>query len=111
MKTHLTHEFTRENADGTESEFEADIAYSPGDPGCRTMRNGDPGWPPDPPNVEFLAVFEMRDGKRVREIPVESLTENEIDNLSDRAQEEVESASEAREEDSWDRDREERMDA
>ena len=31
-----------------------DYSIIPGDPGCRTMRNGDPGYPPSPPEVEFF---------------------------------------------------------
>jgi hypothetical protein len=28
-----------------------DFCLTPGDPGCRTFRNGDPGYPPDPPEI------------------------------------------------------------
>lgn len=30
-----------------------DYDVTPGDPGVRTFRNGDPGYPPTPPEVEF----------------------------------------------------------
>lgn len=32
------------------------VNYIPGDPGCHTMRNGDPGWPPTDPEIEVVAV-------------------------------------------------------
>jgi hypothetical protein len=32
----------------------ADYTVTPGDPGVRTFRNGDPGYPPSPPEVEFF---------------------------------------------------------
>ena len=41
---------------GEEVEAEVVCTYHPGDPGCRTQRNGDPGWPPDPAQVEIEEV-------------------------------------------------------
>lgn len=35
-------------------DYVLDCHYTPGDPGCRYTRNGD-GWPPSPPEVEFVA--------------------------------------------------------
>lgn len=32
----------------------ANYTVTPGDPGVRTFRNGDPGYPPSPPEVEFF---------------------------------------------------------
>jgi len=29
---------------------------TPGDPGCHTMRNGDPGWPPSGPEAEVTEI-------------------------------------------------------
>ena len=52
-----------------------------GDPGCRTMRNGDPGWPPTPDDVEVMEV----DG-----IEVEDLTQEELDKIDEQVWEEVE---------------------
>lgn len=38
--------------------------YTPGDAGCHTMRNGDPGWPPTAPEVEIVGVLGA-DGREV----------------------------------------------
>lgn len=37
--------------------------YQKGDPGCIYQRNGDPGWPPEPPEIEVTAA--EVDGKEV----------------------------------------------
>lgn len=42
--------------DGSEVEIEVAYTYSPGSPGRMYMPNGDPGYPPEPPEIEFLAV-------------------------------------------------------
>jgi hypothetical protein len=36
--------------------WEVEFGYTPGSPGCHTQRNGDPGWPADPAEYEFLAI-------------------------------------------------------
>jgi hypothetical protein len=39
-----------------DEEWTAHFHYSPGRPGCHTQRNGDPGWPADPPEIEVDCV-------------------------------------------------------
>jgi hypothetical protein len=39
--------------DGLNIEGTVEYCLTPGDPGCRTFRNGDPGYPPDPPEIEL----------------------------------------------------------
>lgn len=34
--------------------LEIEFSYSPGNPGCWYQRNGDPGWPPEPAEVEVI---------------------------------------------------------
>ena len=41
--------------------YSATIEYSPGRPGVHTLRNGDPGYPDDPPEFWFLALSEIGD--------------------------------------------------
>ena len=39
-----------------------DFTYSPGQPGCNYLPNGDPGYPDEPPEQEITAVrIEVRD--------------------------------------------------
>lgn len=45
--------------DGQEIELEIDASCTPGDPGCHTLRNGDPGYPPEPPEAEILKVTRL----------------------------------------------------
>lgn len=42
--------------EGGEREYEIEYAYTPGDPGCRTLPNGDPGYPGTGPAVEWLTA-------------------------------------------------------
>ena len=44
-----------QSGDGTEIEVQWEI--TPGDPGCMYQRNGDPGWPPEPDDVEIVGAF------------------------------------------------------
>lgn len=46
-----TKEFIIDFGDAGEVECEVEYDYTKGDPGCHTMRNGDPGWPPTPAEV------------------------------------------------------------
>lgn len=41
-----------------DTEILADVTYvyTKGDPGCMYQRNGDPGWPPEPPECEVVKV-------------------------------------------------------
>ena len=72
-------------------ECTVDAEVTEGDPGCRTMRNGDPGWPPSPPEVSSLTV-KGQDGKEIEE----SVWECERDSIEEHA---VEAAREKAEED------------
>jgi hypothetical protein len=36
--------------------FEVEFNYSPGRPGCHTLRNGDPGYPEEPAEIEILGI-------------------------------------------------------
>lgn len=36
--------------------IEIEYRYSPGDPGCMYQRNGDPGWPPEPAEVDLIGA-------------------------------------------------------
>lgn len=40
-----------------EHEVEVQYTYSPGRPGEMYLRNGDPGYPPDPAEAEIIAVY------------------------------------------------------
>lgn len=44
-------------------EIVADVTYTfqKGDPGCMYQRNGDPGWPPEPPEIEIVEVRVQKD--------------------------------------------------
>lgn len=43
-----------ENDDEDEIELDISGEYDPGSPGCYTLSNGDPGYPPDPPSVDDI---------------------------------------------------------
>ena len=58
--------------------------YTPEDPGCHTMRNGDPGWPGSDSELEILDV-KVR-GRSV----LKFLTEKELDILAEECLEEFE---------------------
>jgi len=49
---HGTHKWTYEDEEVI-VEGEVDYTITPGCKGCRTLPNGDPGYPDDPPEVEF----------------------------------------------------------
>lgn len=40
-----------------EHEVEVQYTYSPGRPGKMYLRNGDPGYPPEPAEAEIIAVY------------------------------------------------------
>lgn len=58
MKIEL--EWSREylNDDGsyTEVMYDVVVEVTKGDPGCHTMKNGDPGWPASGPESEIIAI-------------------------------------------------------
>jgi hypothetical protein len=47
-----------------ESCFEVTANRTPGDPGCWYLPNGDPGYPPEPGEIEILSV-KGSDGKEI----------------------------------------------
>jgi hypothetical protein len=64
-------------------EVEAD--YMPGDPGCRTLSNGDPGWPPEAAEVEVTSV-KVKTPNEVATIDILSaLTPEQIEYLEEQA--------------------------
>ena len=36
--------------------LDVDYTYTPGNPGCMYQVNGDPGWPPEGPEIDILAI-------------------------------------------------------
>lgn len=42
--------------DSAQPKLEITYTYQPGSPGCMYQRNGDPGWPPEAPEVEVVSV-------------------------------------------------------
>lgn len=64
FQTEVTVYFGPFCADSREIPVTVHYYYIPGDPGCRTMRNGDPGWPPTAPEVEIIGIAD-RSGKAV----------------------------------------------
>lgn len=37
-------------------ELDIDCTYRPGDPGCHTLPNGDPGYPPEAPEIDIHSI-------------------------------------------------------
>ena len=48
---------------GAEIECEITFTYSPGRPAVMYLRNGDPGYPADPDEIEFLSAAPYCNGK------------------------------------------------
>ena len=61
-------------------ECTVDAEVTEGDPGCRTLPNGDPGYPPSPPEVSSITV-KGQDGKEIEE----SVWECERDSIEEKA--------------------------
>jgi hypothetical protein len=82
----ITADLPLQPARGGEGEtvyVKADITYTylPGTPGCRTLSNGDPGWPPEPAEVEVLSavlIDERKPGDPVTEAELERPTAAEL---------------------------------
>jgi len=62
-------------------------SYSAGDPGCRTMANGDPGWPPEPGELEYDVYVPNSKWTRFKKIKNVDIEDHEyeaiIDDISD----------------------------
>jgi hypothetical protein len=63
-------------------EYEAECRVYPGDDGCHTMRNGDPGYPPTPAEVEIVSVV-AEDG-----LPFEP-AKDDIEHITEKALEQI----------------------
>ena len=61
------------------SDVQVDFEYHPAVPGRMYMRNGDPGYPDEPAEVEILSV--IRDGDK---LDFDKLPKGEQDDLLDR---------------------------
>lgn len=48
---------------GAEIECEITFTYSPGRPAVMYLRNGDPGYPADPAEIELVSATPTQDGK------------------------------------------------
>jgi hypothetical protein len=55
--------------------------FTPGTADVRTLPNGDPGYPGDPPEVEILHVFPMHEGK-IYNVPLD-LSDKQEEDLSE----------------------------
>jgi hypothetical protein len=74
----ITADLPLQPAKGEEGEtiyLKVDVTYTylPGNPGVRTHRNGDPGWPPDPAELDLLSVV-LIDGRK----PGDPVTEADL---------------------------------
>ena len=68
-----------------EVEIQVEVSYTPGDPGCRTMRNGDPGWPPSPAEVEIESGLVNVDGRWI-DLDLSKLTKAEVEAVEEAAE-------------------------
>lgn len=66
-----------ENEDGSETDLAVKVDYYAGSPDVYYQRNGDPGWPGDPPEMEVLEVVESAT-KKSREDLVEGLQKSDL---------------------------------
>ena len=59
MKIRIEWPIYRAFPDGSETEtvYVIECGLTKGDPGCHTMKNGDPGWPPSDPECEIEMVM------------------------------------------------------
>lgn len=67
-------------------EYFADYEYTRGRPAVMHLRNGDPGYPADPPEIDFDALYLTRNGawKGERKVAVEKLPADFYDRLADK---------------------------
>lgn len=59
----LSFEHTTPDGDSAETTINVEFTYTPGCPAVMYQRNGDPGWPAEPSEVEFQRAFRRVDGK------------------------------------------------
>lgn len=62
-------DYTIEGEDGEEIEVTVYYNYSPGQKGCMHLRNGDPGYPDEPPEVEIEKVVDAKGHDYADSIP------------------------------------------
>lgn len=73
---------------GEEIEAEVVCTYYPGQKGCWYQRNGDPGWPDEPPEVE---IEEVRRADR-EPTSARDLTDKEVERVEEAVFDAVEAA-------------------
>lgn len=91
----------------TELPIRITYTYDPGDPGCMYQRNGDPGWPSEPPSADIVDIkVRLDDGWMTASDRVWGVVEGDVDiyeQMLDAAQDDLvgwrEAAEEARMED------------
>ena len=86
-------------ADPALREIDLDCTYVAGDPGCHTMRNGDPGWPPSPAEVKIVDARYL--GKKVKIDEEKALEDvyDEVCEIAEQVAQENREEEEARRED------------
>lgn len=100
-----------EDVAGNDVEYDIECGLTPGDPGCHTMRNGDPGWPSSPAECEILSVkqngVEVKDWESLK-LDQDAIAEKAFEAARDRdegaREDAAEAAAEARREREWDED-------
>lgn len=45
--------------DGTDLDVQVEFDYHPGSPGCMYLRNGDPGYPPEPAEIDIVRLCDL----------------------------------------------------
>jgi len=59
--------------------FEVDFDFTPGDPGRMYLANGDPGYPPEPPEWDVTAVRLVNpDDKKANPVDVTGVMNNQM---------------------------------
>jgi hypothetical protein len=77
------------NRDGSSADFEFDVevtySYSPAIPGVMYLRNGDPGYPEEPAEVEILSCRPRDPHMGTDLVKEDALSDDELEYLTDRA--------------------------
>ena len=74
-----TVEIVLEDADGEEATYLVEYDYSPGCKGVRTLRNGDPGYPDEEPEVDITSIRKYAEDMSLGEDLTDSLSEANMD--------------------------------
>ena len=67
---------------GAEIECEITFTYSPGRPAVMYLRNGDPGYPADPDEIEFLSAAPYCNGKPSPFLDYADMQHDTLDDLA-----------------------------